>query len=41
LTGNVKHLLTVCHTPKDTIAGLKQKYLEVSYKKLVQVCCRN
>ena len=40
LTGNVKHLLAVCHTQKDTVVGLSQKYLEVSYNQLVQACCR-
>lgn len=40
LTGNVKHLLAVCHTKKDTVDGLKQKYLEASYNQLVQACCR-
>lgn len=40
LTGNVKHLLAVCHTKKDTVAGLSKKYLEDSYKQLVKVCCR-
>lgn len=40
LTGSVKHLLAVCHTKKDTIDGLDQKYLEASYKELVKACCR-
>ena len=40
LTGSVKYLLAVCHTQKDTVAGLKSKYLEASYKELVSVCCR-
>jgi len=39
LTGSVKYLLAVCHTRKDTIAGLSEKYLEASYKELVSVCC--
>jgi len=41
LTGSVKHLLAVCHTKKDTVDGLSQKYLEISYQRLVRVCCRN
>jgi hypothetical protein len=40
LTGSVKHLLAVCHTRKDTIAGLSKKYLEASYRQLVKACCR-
>jgi len=40
LTGSVKKLLAICHTKKDTVAGLKPKYLEASYKELVSVCCR-
>ncbi len=41
LTGSVKKLLAVCHTQKDTITGLNQKYLEASYNQLVKKCCRN
>ncbi|OIP79298.1 MAG: hypothetical protein AUK17_00570 [Parcubacteria group bacterium CG2_30_44_18] len=40
LTGSVKYLLAVCHTRKDTIAGLSQKYLEASYNQLVKACYR-
>jgi len=40
LTGSVKYLLAVCHTRKDTIAGLKIKYLEASYNQLVKACYR-
>lgn len=40
LAGDVKHLLAVCHTKKDTIERLSQKYLEISYNQLVEVCCR-
>jgi len=38
LTGSVKKLLEVCHSNKDTVEKLKEKYLEASYKQLVKVC---